>query len=47
VKLGYQLERTLLYDDIRFVIYSTFGGLVFGSIIALVVSKRKRKEVLP
>lgn len=47
VKLGYQLERTLLYDDIRFVIYSTFGGLVFGSILALLVSKRKRKEVLP
>jgi uncharacterized surface protein with fasciclin (FAS1) repeats len=43
-KLGYRTVRVLFYEDIRFVIYSTAGGVMFGSVIALIVSKRKRKE---
>jgi uncharacterized surface protein with fasciclin (FAS1) repeats len=43
-KLGYQAVRTLFYDDIRFVIYSTLGSFSIGIFTAYIISKRKRKE---
>ena len=42
-KLWNSLVRTLLYDDIRFVIYSTIGAIAFGSIIAAIVTRIGRK----
>lgn len=42
-KIGYQTVRILFYDDIRFVIYSTVGSLMIGTITAFMISKRKRK----
>lgn len=39
-----RLIRILLYDDIRFVIYSTVGAMAVGMSVSFVVSKVKRKK---
>lgn len=36
--------RILLYEDIRFVIYSTVGAAVIGSVIARLLGRRKRRD---
>lgn len=37
---GYRLVRILLYDDVRFLIYSTAGAVMIGAIVARVVTSR-------
>lgn len=41
-RAGYRLVRILFYDDVRFVIYSTVGAVLIGTIVARVVAGRKR-----
>lgn len=42
-RAGYRLVRILFYDDVRFVIYSTAGAVLIGTIVARVVSGRARR----
>lgn len=36
--------RILLYEDIRFVIYSTAGAFVLGSLVAALVSRKQKRR---
>jgi uncharacterized surface protein with fasciclin (FAS1) repeats len=42
-RTGYRLVRILFYDDVRFVIYSTVGAVLIGTIVARVVAGRSRR----
>ena len=42
-RAGYRLVRILFYDDVRFVIYSTVGAVLIGTIVARVVVSRSRR----
>ena len=40
---GYRLVRSLLYDDVRFVIWPVVGAVVVGGVISLVVRRSGRR----
>ncbi len=39
-----RIVRILLYDDIRFVIYSTVGAVLFGHLIPVLIKRRKKAQ---
>jgi hypothetical protein len=43
-QVGYRLVRALLYDDVRFVIWPTVGGVIIGSVISLLVRRSRRRR---
>jgi len=43
-RVGYRLVRALLYDDVRFVIWPTVGGVAIGSVISLLVRRSGRRR---
>jgi uncharacterized surface protein with fasciclin (FAS1) repeats len=43
-QVGYRLVRALLYDDVRFVIWPTVGGVVIGSVVSLLVRRSGRRR---
>lgn len=43
-QVGYRLVRALLYDDVRFVIWPTVGGVIIGGVISLLVRRSRRSS---
>ncbi|NCN05737.1 MAG: hypothetical protein GW949_08905 [Spirochaetales bacterium] len=39
VRMWYRLIQILLYEDIRFVIYSTLGAMILGSMVSWVIQR--------
>lgn len=39
--IGYRLVRILFYEDIRFTIYATTAGLILGTVISVVIRKKR------
>jgi uncharacterized surface protein with fasciclin (FAS1) repeats len=44
VQVGYRLVRALLYDDIRFMIWPTVGGVLLGGVVSLLVRRAGRRR---